>query len=368
MSNLSHWSRMFMEHAFYLLPLCVNTALKHHLEAMPALLKLLMLPLPTPLQRIYTFAYILTPFVVLSFGGYCIDTNNSFCFFPGSPHYCRVRQCNVITNDENCRKKDIEIVREWTMDQKPSNACSSHWWFHELPKKQKDAFARVADSPVIFNAFRSIFSDRHYHVEVVEGMNEIYVSSPTREGEATNSDHVFYSRHVDGPWAFVPYVSVYRCIVGMDRNLMITTHYPIANLSHNACKGDAIIFDYNREIHYITSDPAKRAISDDFRVVLKLHYVVYPRILAPLGWFMKEANTRYNQAFRALFLKTINPSTPYEHFLAWNVTANTALFDFIETCFGFRSLYYLAFAGMLWYITGSYEIFFIMTSFVHYFR
>ena len=67
-------------------------------------------------------------------------------------------------------------------------------------------------------------------------------------------------------------------------------------------------------------------------------------------------------------MKTINPSSPYEHFLAWNVVFNTALFDFIETFFGQRSLYYLIFAGSLWYITGLYEIFFVMTSYVHYMR
>lgn len=36
--------------------------------------------------------------------------------------------------------------------------------------------------------------------------------------------------------------------------------------------------------------------------------------------------------------------------------------------FGQRSLYYLVFAGALWYVTGKYEVFFALTSFVHYFR
>jgi hypothetical protein len=112
--------------------------------------------------------------------------------------------------------------------------------------------------------------------------------------------------------------------------LKITTHYPLANLSVNACEGDVIAFDFNREVHYITCDEDKRSQSDDFRVVLKLHYCVYPRVLAPLGWFMHWLNVRYNMAFRALFLKTINPVTLYERFLAWNVNFNTLMFDLIE--------------------------------------
>lgn len=98
----------------------------------------------------------------------------------------------------------------------------------------------------------------------------------------------------------------------------------------NACEGDVLIFDYNRELHYITKDDSQRLHSDDYRVVLKLHYCVYPRILAPLGWFMAWANTNYNIAFRALFLKTINPVTLYEKFLAWNVVFHTDLMTGIE--------------------------------------
>jgi hypothetical protein len=100
--------------------------------------------------------------------------------------------------------------------------------------------------------------------------------------------------------------------------------------SLNACEGDVLIFDYNREVHYITKDDSQRSLSDEYRVVLKLHYCVYPRILAPLGWFMRWANTQYNIAFRALFLKTINPVTLYEKFLAWNVVFHTNLMTDIE--------------------------------------
>ena len=117
-----------------------------------------------------------------------------------------------------------------------------------------------------------------------------------------------------------------------------------------ACEGDVVGFDFNREVsafvefrcsyasliclsqvHYITRDDSKASISDDFRVVLKLHYCLYPRVLAPLGWLMLKLNVWYNISFRALFLKTIDPKTPYEHFLAWNVVTNTTVFNNIET-------------------------------------
>lgn len=95
---------------------------------------------------------------------------------------------------------------------------------------------------------------------------------------------------------------------------------------------------------------------------------MYPRVLAPLGWLMHAANVAYNQTFRALFLKTIKPSSLYEHFLAWNVVFNTSLFNNVETFIGQRNLVYLLLAAIASYITGNHFLFFMMTSFIHYVR
>ena len=47
------------------------------------------------------------------------------------------------------------------------------------------------------------------------------------------------------------YVCMYVCMyVGMDKNLQITTHFPLANINVNACEGDVLAFDFNREVTY----------------------------------------------------------------------------------------------------------------------
>lgn len=97
----------------------------------------------------------------------------------------------------------------------PLHVLSSHLG------EQKDAFDRVANSAQINDMFRSLFGKTHYALEVIDGMNEIYISGPARKDEKSNSDHVFFTRHVDGPYGLVPFVSVYRCIVGMDKNMMV---------------------------------------------------------------------------------------------------------------------------------------------------
>lgn len=58
-------------------------------------------------------------------------------------------------------------------------------------------------------------------MDVVEGMNEVYITGPSRSDENMNSDQIFYTKHVDGPYGFMPFVSVFRCIVGMDKNFMV---------------------------------------------------------------------------------------------------------------------------------------------------
>lgn len=368
-SFTNNWLENFIEHVYYLLPLVVHISMPYLNTKIPSDYEaILNSPIPDKMQQIDAFKWFLSPLIILAVGSYCLDSKNGFCCFPGMPYFHRVLRCNLVTGDEDCKKDSLKIIRDWVMEHKPAEDKSSHWWYNDLSGKEKEAYDSCVNSKQIYSIFRNLFSEKNYCMEKIEGMNEIYVTGPERNKEVANSDQVFYTRHVDGPYGLIPFVSVYRCIVGMDKNHLITTHFPLANCSVNACEGDVLAFDFNREVHFITCDDSKKSVSDDFRVVLKLHYCIYPRVLAPLGWIMSYLNTGYNMAFRALFLKTINPKTMYEHFLAWNVNFNTVLFDRIETYLGQRSVIYIIFVASLAWSTNSYEIFFILTSFVHYIR
>mmetsp|Transcript_20457 Transcript_20457/g.56753 ORF Transcript_20457/g.56753 Transcript_20457/m.56753 type:complete len:719 (-) Transcript_20457:122-2278(-) len=394
LGNPVGWASMLLEHTYYLLPLCVHVALPFLI--VPAEIRsILEDPLPVQMQRLNAFAFLLGPLVAFALGSYCLDSKNKFCFFPGAPYFHRMILTNLLSKDEKINRKqekstvshptavaranpsgrfhesraeDMSTVRRWALKQDPAVDKSTHYWYKELDGEVKEAFDRCATSTQVEEMFRTLFSNYNYAMDVLPGMNEIYITGPRRDNDPANSDNVFYSRHVDGPFGLLPFVSVYRCIVGLDKNEMVTTHFPLANWGKNACTGDVLAFDFNREVHYITRDESKAAESDDFRVVLKLHYCIYPRVLTPLGWLMSWLNTMYNKSFRALFLKTIDPKTPYEHFLAWNVNFNTYLLDRIETVIGQRNLLYIIFCLGMWRATGVYEVFFAMTSIVHYFR
>lgn len=171
---------------------------------------------------------------MFALGSYCLDSKNSFCFFPGTPYFHRVLECSLLNSgDEDTadgspnkkhrsKKEDLKVVRDWAMSHNPPENMSSHWWYHELDSKAKEAFDNCASSSQIQAMFRSLFGENHYCMDIVSGMNEVYVTGPSRAQQNANSDHVFYSRHVDGPYGLVPFVSVYRCIVGMDNNNMVS--------------------------------------------------------------------------------------------------------------------------------------------------
>ena len=76
-------------------------------------------------------------------------------------------------------------------------------------------------------------------------MNEIYVAS---SNAGISSDGVFYTRHVDGPFSVFPLCSVYRCVVAVNFNREIETRFPQLPLNLTLSSGDAVAFDYNREV------------------------------------------------------------------------------------------------------------------------
>jgi len=118
-------------------------------------------PLPDAVQLAQDYAFLLVPLIMWASGNYCLDSKNGFNVFPGFPYFKRVVMCSLISGDAECRKADLKIVRDWTMDQRPPKNTSSHWWFSKLPTEVKGAFDRCAKSSLINSAFRTIFSEKH---------------------------------------------------------------------------------------------------------------------------------------------------------------------------------------------------------------
>ncbi|KAJ1458877.1 hypothetical protein M885DRAFT_512757 [Pelagophyceae sp. CCMP2097] len=264
----------------------------------------------------------------------------------------------------------IKLLRDWMVKAGPSKLTTSHWWVGDLDEAGKKAFQGLVESKCVKDLFAAKFDPEKYTLEPVHGMNELYVSAPVRGGPK-NSDDVFFTQHVDGPFCWFPAASVYRCIVGMDGNAPgVTTHFPLARADITARDGEFVAFDFHRESHYITqaSVPAKTSGDSQWRMVLKLHYVVAPKKMwwccgRPLRWL----SVKYNEVFRALFLATIAPTSAFDKFLAdFGVNGFTVLYNLVEKYVGYAnaSFYFaLAFFALS---MGNYDLFLYGTQFLHY--
>jgi len=349
----TNFMEQLTEHTYFLLPLVFESTMPPTSKFVAATLAQQML-------------HVIPMLVML--GMYFVAVTGSLTF---PWQFQRSKVCIVrLRNQQDL--KDLALIRAWAMSKGPSKTTSTHWWFQAptpetspdrcLDKAQKEAFARIAECETIQNMYREVFGENH-DIEVLEGMNEVYVSSP--HTVKNTSDEVFYTRHIDGPYYFVPFASCYRMIIGLDANEEITTKFPMVPTELAAQNGDVLAFDFHREVHYIEKNSGKT--NDDFRIVLKVHHVVYPRWAIFFGKLLGLLSTRYNRAFRSLFLYTIDPNGAFNRFAAWNVIFWTKVVHQLEEKFGYANIGYMAILATLSAFT-DYKVFLIGTSFVHYCR
>lgn len=258
--------------------------------------------------------------------------------------------------------KQVTTMRDWVMAQEPPEDKTSHWYSEDLPAGPNEAFKAIASSEEVKAAFHKRFPEATYSMDILQDMNEVYVSC-TASNKA-NSDTVFYMQHVDGPWGIFPFCFVYRCMCAVSPNQLIKTSFPLNKKGFTITTGEVVGFDYHREIHYIHHNEG--AVNTVPRIVLKLHYVVYPRCLSAFGKLLGRLTTRYNQTARQLFLNTITPKTLWWKFMAKQVLLGTEITFRIQNHFGMNNLAMVLIFGAVAAACNSYTLFLYCTSWVHY--
>lgn len=285
-----------------------------------------------------------------------------------SPLRMLVSRLAVLSTQLNTgtQRTDLAAIREWVRVSQPDLNQSTHWWQQELEETPRRAFDRLSHDEGLM-AMIQRFHGPGYTVEPVRGMNELYVTGPQK---SSTSDTVFYMGHVDGPWAVFPGARLYRCMVAASPNAEVTTHYPMCGtnynkpLAHRLETGDAVAFDFNRELHFITRDPSDEQLEP--RVNLKLHFIAYPSSLRWYGKLLARLTTDYDIRARKLFLQTIDPDRPWDRVKAQWVLRWTSIFELVVRYLGWTNLAYtLLMAAISWGL-DDWRWFVVTTSFVHY--
>lgn len=143
----------------------------------------------------------------------------------------------------------------------------------------------------------------------VKGMDELYATAESSKG----SDMVFETPHIDGPFGLLPF-TLYRCIYAIKGSDTIETIiYPRKGVhdGHQVVleDGEHIMFDYNRDIHYIVNKNSDITVE---RKVLKLHFVKKQ----PFSKAFAIANIGWNTFARIIFNISKNPKNVVERVLS----------------------------------------------------
>ncbi len=270
----------------------------------------------------------------------------------------------VLRSDSSVQ--DLETLVEYIEALNPPREHTFHRWQNELEPRIEAAFSQIANADEIMEMFRQMHG-KSCVIEVLVEMNELYVTAPMKK---LSSDSVFKTPHIDGPWAIFPFAAVYRCMAAASENKRVTTHFPMNGesytqpLSYVIDKGEVVAFDYNREPHYITINTDLPETNR--RINLKLHYLVYPRWLHPIGRVLGRLSVRYNDQARKLFLNTLRPDSFSARMNARMILISTLAFEKTERFIGFGNLTYTLACLILSIAIGSILPFLAGMSFIHY--
>jgi hypothetical protein len=226
----------------------------------------------------------------------------------------------------------LETVLAFVDRQAPDPRETFHAWEAELPPKEREAFAQLKESAAIRASLLEAFPGCSVHH--VDAMNELYVSNMGAAG----SDYVFLQQHIDGPFGYLPFLTLLRCLVVIRGNDRVTTIFTTQKRRHTLRTGQFCWFDYNRDIHYIVKSGDPNELLEESRICLKVHYVVAPRWLAPFRALFARWNAAYNRSARQLFLASKNPRSAIGKLLGALVNLGTFLYPLFEQYVGVLNL------------------------------
>ena len=277
---------------------------------------------------------------------------------------------NILSNNninfcilESTLTKQMDFLYEYIIKLNISNENTTHIWYSDLNNLCKLGFLNIIKSKNIYNSLFVKYNKNMYNIENITQMDELYVSS---FNDKYNSDKVFYSEHIDGPFGLLPGITINRTIIALSYNEYINTVFPDNNININLNKGMCISFDFNRSIHYIKQNEDK--IKPIHRIVIKAHYLIYPKNLKYYAKLCCKLNVLYDKLARKLFLYTLNPNTHDSKLMTYIILKITNNWFLIERYLGLNNISYTSVIIFLSYLFNNYFIFLFYILFMYYYN
>ena len=282
-------------------------------------------------------------------------------YLPWNFQKSRIINCKL-NNDNN----SLILIREWVIKRKPSQYKLTHLWYNNLEPDIKDLFLNIVKNKKITEMFKNLLG-KDYIIDALHDMNEIYIS-PLSKNKKDISDNILYTRHIGGPFFYIPFASCYRVIVGIDDNKDIMSVFNLTSEKYIIKSGDVVGFDFNRECHYITPIWYKDSIEENnnkYRIILKIHYCVYPYWAFVFGFILSKLSIMYNKLYKNFHLFTSH--NKYTKIITNIRLTYTKIYHDIEYYIGNNNICFIL---LLLYISKKthYNVFLFGSSFIHYLR
>tara|TARA_X000001036_G_C20606760_1_gene777310 strand:+ start:325 stop:1032 length:708 start_codon:yes stop_codon:yes gene_type:complete len=218
----------------------------------------------------------------------------------------------------------VEIIKDYanTLNLKDKDT-TVHKYPKDLPYEVGKTFNALGKSYILQQCIVS--RSGNSEILQVKGMDEFYSAKHRGLGISAGSDAVFERPHLDGPFGLIPYLNLYRVILTIHNGTGTVTS--IKGLKYKMERGEFVLIDYNRDLHYI-----RKGEGDGERVVLKLHYVSYPKwIPLIVARIYGGINTLYNTVARNLFLYSLKPVSFPQKVVAVFINGTTVLFSKVRS-------------------------------------
>ena len=154
---------------------------------------------------------------------------------------------------------------------------------HNMPNYMQTCIGIIRDK--ISNIIIKSFSEHNckktvWDIMPIIEMNELYIPSIDVSNSDVIIENIQKGGFYDGPFFFLPYCHVYKCIVGIQGNENIHSIFSKENKELTIHKNEIIAYDFNRDAHYIYKTEINyeedAEIPCDECIMLKLHYIIFP--------------------------------------------------------------------------------------------
>lgn len=233
-------------------------------------------------------------------------------------------------------KNAVDSIETYYKTLEISNTNTFHQYEKDFPCELTSGIVDIKYGTIMQTILGKIDCEK-YAIETIDNMNELYIASMGANG----SDKVFETDHIDGPFWYFPFCTVYRVVLGLSKNRYVKTCFPYDKYETRVDKYDFVGFDYNRTIHSVKCicdvDNGREDLLPDAnepRIVYKLHYITYwnslPRWLVVM---YKALHVKYNSWMRKMFLMSQLPRdernkwNPCARFMATIINTGTVLYS-----------------------------------------